>query len=145
MRKAKYKQGIYKPIHPNKYMGEYAMYRSGLELKFMRFCDTNPNIVKWGSENYIIPYRHPDGKMRRYFVDNYVAIKEGEEIKKYLIEIKPSRQTVPPTTKYKKKAHMIYEQVQYATNIAKWEACKRYCEKRGFSFLILTEKELSGK
>lgn len=143
--KNRYKQGLYKPIHPDKFLGEYATYRSGLELHFMKFCDTNPKVLKWGSENFIIPYRHPDGKMRRYFVDNFVLIKEGEKIKKYLIEIKPSNQTKPPTTKYKKKEHLIYEQVQWAVNQAKWEACQTYCDKRGFDFLILTEKDLKPK
>ena len=140
--KAKYKQGVYKPINGDKFMGEYATYRSGMELKFMRFCDSNPKVLQWGSENYIIPYRHPDGKMRRYFVDNFVKIQEGDKITKYLVEIKPSRQTKPPGTKYKKKAHMIYEQIQYAVNMAKWESCKKYCDKRGFRFLIITEKDL---
>jgi hypothetical protein len=108
----------------------------------MKFCDTNPKVLKWGSECFIIPYRHPSGRMRRYFVDNFVVIKEGDTVTKYLIEIKPSRQTKPPTTKYKKKEHLIYEQVQWAVNQAKWEACKAYCDKRGLKFLILTEKDL---
>jgi hypothetical protein len=137
-----YKQGIYKPIHPEKYMGEIATYRSGLELRFMRFCDTNPKVLQWGSENYIIPYRHPDGKMRRYFVDNFVKIQEGGKTTKYLIEVKPSRQTIPPSTKYKKKEHMIYEQIQYAVNRSKWDACIKYCAKHGFRFLLITEKDL---
>lgn len=141
-RNPKYKQGYYKPIHPEKYIGDPPIYRSSLERKFMKFCDTNPKVIKWGSENYILPYKHPDGKVHRYFVDNFVLIKEGDKLTKYLIEIKPSRQTKPPTTKYKKKQHMIYEQIQYAVNQAKWEACKKFCDKKGYKFLILTEKEL---
>ena len=139
----RYKQGIYVPIHGNKFIGDTAIYRSGLELKFMKFCDTNPNIIRWGSENVVIPYRSPvDNKMHRYYVDNFVTIKEGDRIKNYLIEVKPSKQIVPPTAKYRKKSNMIYEQVQWTINQAKWAACKEHCVKRGFEFIILTEKEL---
>lgn len=138
----KYKQGIYQPIHREKFLGDVAIYRSGLELKFMRFCDTNPNVIKWGSENFIIPYLHPNGTTRRYFVDNFVLIKEGDKLTRYLVEIKPSKQTRPPETKYKKKKYLLYEQAQWAINQAKWDACKKYCDKKGYKFLILTEKEL---
>lgn len=139
----KYKQGFYKPVNPDKFLGSTAIYRSGLELGFFKFCDLNENVLKWGSENIVIPYVSPlDGKVHRYFVDNYVVIKEGINIKKYLIEIKPFNQTRPPTTKYRKKAHLIYEQKQYTTNLAKWEAARKYCSMKGLQFLILTEKEL---
>ena len=139
-----YRQGIFIPTNKEKFLGTKAIYRSGLELKFMRFCDNNPNVIKWGSENVVIPYILPtDGKVHRYFVDNFVMIKEGQVIKKYLIEIKPSKQTAPPTTKYKKKEHLIYEQSMFLKNKAKWEAAKEFCKKRGLEFLILTEKHLN--
>lgn len=140
---SKYRQGVFKPVNQEKFMGKEAIYRSGLELKFMRFCDNNPNVIKWGSENIVIPYISPkDNKVHRYFVDNFVIIKEGNAIKKYLIEIKPSKQTAPPTTKYKKRSHLIYEQQAYSINQAKWSAAKAFCAKIGLEFLILTEKEL---
>ncbi len=139
----RYKQGIYIPIHGEKFIGDNAIYRSGLELKFMKFCDTNTNVIRWGSENVVIPYISPvDNRMHRYYVDNFVSIKEGNVVKNYLVEVKPSRQTVPPTAKYRKKSNMIYEQVQWTINQAKWAACKEHCKKRGFEFIILTEKEL---
>jgi len=140
---SKYRQGVFVPINKDKFIGTKAFYRSGLELKFMRFCDNNSNVVMWGSENVIIPYISPlDGRAHRYFVDNFVAIKEGNTLKKYLVEIKPSKQTAPPTTKYKKKEHLIYEQSMYVVNQAKWEAAREFCKKKGMDFLILTEKEI---
>jgi hypothetical protein len=140
---SKFRQGIYKPINSEKFIGSTATYRSGLELKFFKFCDLNANVIKWGSENVIVPYISPlDNRVHKYYVDNYVVIREGGNIKKYLIEIKPSKQTQVPTTKYKKKEHLIYEQKQYIVNFAKWEAAKEYCKKYGFEFLILTEKDL---
>jgi len=139
----KYKQGIFKPKNKDKFIGEQAIYRSGLELKFMRFCDNNPNVLKWGSENVIVPYISPfDGRTHRYYVDNFVVIKEGNKIKKYLIEIKPSRQTQPPSTKYKNKLHMLYEYATYVKNQAKWASAREFCKKKDLEFLILTEKSL---
>ena len=139
----RWRQGIFVPKNKDKFIGSKAVYRSGLELKFFRFCDSNPNVLKWGSENVVIPYRSPiDHKMHRYFVDNYIEIKEGDKKVKYLVEIKPSKQTKPPTVKYKKKRHLIYEQRCYAINQAKWAAAKEYSKKIGGVFIILTEKEL---
>jgi hypothetical protein len=142
MRK-KWRQGIFTPKNLNKFIGSKAVYRSGLELKFFRFCDDNPNVLEWGSENIIVPYISPlDNRAHRYYVDNYIAIKEGSEVVKYLVEIKPSKQTKPPTTKYRKRQHLLYEQKQYVINQAKWKAAKEFCKKKGFTFIILTEKEL---
>lgn len=144
MSSKKYRQGIFTPKNKDKFIGTTATYRSGLELRFFRFCDDNNNVIKWGSENVVVPYFSPlDNKVHRYFIDNYVVIKEGDTIKKYLIEIKPSKQTMPPTAKYKKKEHLIYEQRQYIVNEAKWISAKQYCAKNGLKFLILTEKELT--
>lgn len=143
IKNSKYRQGVYTPINQNKFIGTTAIYRSGLELKFFKFCDSNSNVIKWGSENVIIPYISPiDTKVHRYFIDNYVVIKEGDQIKKYLIEIKPYKQTLPPTTKYKNQQHLIYEQKQYVVNQAKWDSARKFCKKNGMSFLIITEREL---
>jgi hypothetical protein len=142
----KYKQGIYKPINPTKFIGNTATYRSGLELRFFRFCDYNPNILKWSSESIVVPYISPlDNKVHRYFVDNFVVVKEGKAIKKYLVEIKPYKQTIPPSTKYRKQSHLLYEQAAWTVNQAKWSSAREYCKKHGFDFLILTEKELITK
>ena len=105
---SRYRQGIFVPKNIDKFIGERAIYRSGLELKFFRFCDNNPKVVRWGSENVVIPYYNPLTKRNhRYHVDNYVVIKEGTAITKYLVEIKPYKQTLKPTTKYKQKKHIM--------------------------------------
>lgn len=144
-KKRKWRQGIFVPVNKKKFIGERAVYRSGLELKFFRFCDKSKSVIRWGSENIVVPYRNPlDDRLHRYYVDNYVVIKEGDLIKKYCIEIKPYIQTKKPKTKYRKKSHILYEAKQYVTNQAKWKAAREYCKKREYEFLILTEKELFG-
>lgn len=142
---ARFIQGIYKPINSEKYVGQgYPRYLSSYELHLFRFLDRNPNVVCWGSENIIIPYISPvDHKGHRYFVDNFVVIKEGEVTKKYLIEVKPHKQTLPPQPHgNKKRSTILYESATYAVNQAKWKAAHDWCNARGFQFIILTEKDL---
>mgnify|MGYP003134345674 FL=1 len=139
----RWRQGVFVPKNPGKFLGTKAIYRSGLELKFFRFCDDNKNIRKWGSENVIVPYYSPlDNKGHRYYVDNYIEIFEGNKLTKYLVEIKHSRETKPPKTKYRNRKHLLYEQKTFVTNQAKWKAAREYSKKRGYKFIILTEKEL---
>lgn len=141
----KYKQGIYNPTNKQKYTGKSnPRYLSGWELKFFRWCDQNPNVLEWSSENVIIPYVNPlTGRTHRYMVDNRVVIREGSNIVKYLIEIKPKRQTRKPTTHgNKKQSTMLYENVEYIRNQAKWAAAKKWCDKHGYKFEIVTEDEL---
>ena len=143
MSSKKYRQGIFTPKNASKFIGTKAVYRSGLELKFFRFCDDNSNIIKWSSENVVVPYISPlDGRVHRYFVDNFIIIKEGSTTKRYLVEIKPYKQTQPPATKYKKKQHIIYEQKQWVVNNSKWESAKKFAKKKGWEFIIITEKDL---
>jgi hypothetical protein len=143
-RNPKYIQGIFTPRYPEKFIGDKAIYRSSLERKFFHFCDTNPNVLKWGSENVVIPYLNKnDGKVHRYFVDNLVIIKEGDVIKKYLIEIKPHSQTLEPVIKKgMRKTTIIYEQSRYIQNQCKWEAAKQFCKDKGFEFRIITDLDL---
>jgi hypothetical protein len=142
---SKYKQGIYKPVNKEKYIGNtYPIYRSGWELKFFRWADKNENILNWGSENIIVPYINPlDGLVHRYFVDNFIIFKNSKnEKQKILIEIKPSTQLNKPQPGNKKKRTILYEQKTWVTNQAKWEAAEKWAKKKGYKFIILTEKEL---
>lgn len=139
--------GLYKAINPKKYKGNPTriIYRSMWERKFMVFCDNNPNIIEWGSEEVIIPYRCPtDGKLHRYYPDFYIKIKDKQgNTKKYLIEVKPKKQVEGPEEKPKRKtASWKKEVLTYIKNRAKWEAAEDFCEDRQMKFLILTEDHL---
>ena len=70
MYKETYK-GRYRVANPKKYRGDIkeVVYRSSWELKFMKWCDYNHNVLEWGSETTIIPYKSPvDSKIHRYIV-----------------------------------------------------------------------------
>jgi len=141
----RYKQGIYSPIHPEKYNGSKPIiYRSGLELSFMRHCDNNSNILKWGSESVIIPYISPvDGRLHRYFIDFNLTLSKDNKIQKYLVEIKPASQLQPPKkSPRKKETTILREQVMFAVNNAKWAKAREWCDKNNYKFIIVTEKDL---
>jgi len=142
-----YKQGIFKPKNSDKFDGTAAKYRSSYELKFFRWCDDNINVQKWGSENVVVPYLNPlTNKVSRYFVDNFIVLTEGCNTKKYLIEIKPKRQTRPPcVNRYRNNKNLIYETNMWEQNQAKWSAADKWAKKHGAEFIILTEKELFNK
>lgn len=139
--------GLYKPVNPKKYRGNPTriIYRSMWEKKFMIFCDHTSSIVEWGSEEIIIPYRSPiDGRIHRYYPDFYIKIltKSGN-YEKYVIEVKPKRQTQKPNEKPKRKtAAWKREVLTYIKNRAKWDAAEDFCEDRQMKFKILTEDHL---
>lgn len=143
-RTSKFKQGIFRPNHPEKYKGtQPILYRSSYELKYMRWCDYNPAVISWGSESIIIPYQNPlTGKVSRYFVDSNITLRTKDgTLKKYLIEIKPSIQTIPPKPGKNTKA-LLRRQAEYVKNRAKWQAAEQWSKKKGYEFTILTEKHL---
>jgi hypothetical protein len=139
-------KGRYIPRNIRKYRGDYKniIYRSSWELKFMKYCDLNDSILEWGSEEVVIPYRSPlDNRIHRYFVDFYIKVEDmNGNIKKYLIEVKPKRQTAPPPKPKRQTKRYISEVTEYAKNQAKWKAATEFCEDRQWSFMIITEDEL---
>ena len=142
-------KGKFQPSYPKKYKGNPTniIYRSLWERKFMVYCDLNENILEWGSEELALPYRSPvDNRIHRYFPDFYIKVKETSgKIKKYIIEIKPQRQTIEPKVPQRKTKSYVYEVVEYAKNQAKWEAAREWCLDRGYEFKVLTENELGIK
>lgn len=167
--KKSYTQGIFHPVNRTKYMGhKLPFYRSSWELTACRYFDTNPAIIKWGSETIKIPYldtvRLDDyGRPRKrfYYPDFIIVFKRKDEIITQVIEVKPYRETINPKflgafdgrtktgkPRKKKKSTVLYENQTYETNSCKWNAAKGFCEAQTkvagnvWEFKILTEREL---
>jgi hypothetical protein len=141
-------KGFFKPRNHSKYIGDPTkiMYRSMWERKFMKFCDENTNVIRWASEEVVIPYVSPvDKKPHRYFVDFLVEIKTPEGIKTWLVEIKPLKQCKQPEKKSRVTRTYISEVKTWLVNSAKWEAAKRVSQAKGWEFKILTEQDLFKK
>ena len=74
-------------------------------------------------------------------------MKTRDGIKKFLIEVKPYKQTIRPEVKLTKfnkpRKSTVYEQLTYIKNKAKWEAAEKWCKKHDMEFTILTEHHLN--
>ena len=146
-RMPKYHQNFYRPQNPDKYVGDVnkIYYRSSWEAKFMIWADSNPSIIKWGSEELVIPYYNElDGKQHRYFPDFIILYKHHatNEQRRAVIEIKPDAQTRMPVLPKRQTRRYLTEVKTYLVNEAKWKAATAWCKKNGFEFHIFTEKHL---
>ena len=139
--------GRYIPSNTKKYKGNPTTiyYRSSWERKFMVYCDKNPRVLEWGSEELVIPYRLPtDGKIHRYFPDFYVKVKRADgKLRKMIIEVKPKKYTVEPKIPKRKTKSFVREVYEWGKNTAKWKAAREYCRDRNMDFVILTEDHLN--
>ena len=139
-------KGKYYPSYPRKYKGDPTniIYRSLWERKFMVYCDKNDNILEWASEEIAIPYRSPiDNRVHRYFPDFYMKVRErGGKVRRYVIEVKPAKQTKPPVKPKRQTKGYIIEAYEYAKNQAKWKMAREFCADRQWEFKVVTEKEL---
>lgn len=136
--------GKYTVKNKNKYMGDpsQVVYRSLWEKHAFKWCDSNPQVKRWGSEEVVIPYLYEvDKKYHRYFMDLVIEYTNGQTL---LVEIKPDKETRPPTSTRRTK-RFINEAMTFVKNQNKWEAASEYATDRGWHFQIWTEKELTKK
>jgi hypothetical protein len=136
----KWAQGIYEVQNPQKYVGKgKPRYRSGWELTFMRFCDSNDKIINWASEAISIPYRNPfTGKSTVYIPDFFIVYQNRTgQVVSEVIEIKPKKQTL-----IEEKVTSARDRAAVALNYAKWQAAQAYCKRIGVAFRVITEDQL---
>lgn len=136
----------YTPKNKDKYIGkDYPICRSGLEEAICKILDEDKKVIGWSSESFYINYSF-QGKIKRYYPDFFCHIKSpfGEE--KWVIEAKPDIQTRPPKKgKNKSRKTQLNEKITWEKNSAKWKSAKNYCEKLGYKFKIITEKQVFKK
>ena len=154
-------KGRYYPKNRDKYKGDPTniVYRSQYELTYMRWCDTQPNVLEWSSEEVIVKYRSildeenerkkniRTKRWHRYYVDFYIKVKKKDgSTQKYLIEVKPYHETVAPIFEGTKKTERTkaMQLKTWIVNNAKWRAAEEYCKQRGMIFKKVTEGDLYG-
>ena len=133
--------GRYKVKNISKYEGDLdkITYRSSWEKACFVWCDQNPKVKKWSSEEIVVPYLWEiDKKMHRYFVDLKITFTDNKTI---LVEIKPEKETNPPKRPDKSKRY-IGEAMTYVKNMNKWEAANEFASDRGWEFQVWTEETL---
>ena len=132
-----YKQGYVDPRCCKKYVdsckNEPIIYRSGLELQFIQYCENNPSITKWASEPLQIPYySRLDQKDCNYYPDYVLENKKGNKV---IVEVKPYNQTIKPGV-----TDSVWLKQQWVKNLDKWNAAKKFAESHDMKFIIVTEK-----
>ena len=89
----------------------------------MKHLDANPKVEKWSYESFYIEYlaNKSTGKIRRYFPDFLVELKDGTKL---VVEIKQKRKLEQLVVKKKTKA------------------AEEWCVTHGAAYMILTGIEL---
>ena len=135
-------KGRYKIKNPDKYLGNptNVIFRSLWERNTFRWCENNPKVRAWSSEEIVVPYKcKVDNKLHRYFVDLYVEMNNGQTI---LVEIKPKKETLPPKQPKRKTKKFLNEVITFSKNQDKWEAADQYAKHKGWKFQVWTEETL---
>lgn len=162
--KGKYHQGNYVPINKDKVLklnsqgGVY--YRSSWEKKIMIWLDKNEKINMWGAECMSIPYQmthYENGdikvKSHTYYPDFYYEMRIKGVLKQVVVEVKPhkeyemvqklkKKEMKVPEKGLKKLRNFEYDLKTAQRNSAKWETMIKWCNKKGYEFIILTEMHL---
>ena len=136
---SKFRQGIYTVKNPSKYVGRNTpRYRSGWELTFMMFLDSNDNILQWASESISIPYRNPiTGKNSMYVPDFFVTYRSRNNVSQAeLIEIKPKKQSLIESKASDRDRAVV------AVNYAKWDAATKWARRQGLTFRVINEDQI---
>lgn len=161
----KYHQGNYIPENKEKVLklnvegGVY--YRSSWEKIIYRYLDINESITQWSAEGLSIPYQRMhringviELRSHTYYPDIvYTQKLNTGEVIKVVAEIKPMKEyemtlalsegTLTAPKGIKKLRNFEYAYKQALINKSKWETAIKWCEKKGYHFIIITEKNLS--
>jgi hypothetical protein len=107
--------------HTSSKTGERNFAESSLEFMRMNQLDRDTSVASWGRCPHRIPYVGPNGHNRHYVPDLLVISTSGMTV---IEEVKPVAFVGTPI------------------NLAKFAACRSFCEARGWSFRIITEADV---
>ena len=130
----------FKPRNPQKYVGDAdnIWCRSSWEVTVCKYFDSRSDVIKWGSEELVIPYLSPaDNRVHRYFPDFFVEYfdKDGNVCRE-VVEVKPLHESDAKFAKSDRSKEALL------INDAKWKAAVIFCESRGMKFRVITEKSI---
>lgn len=142
-------KGKFTPKNPQKMIGGQTniTYRSSWELSVCLMLDSHPSVEAWGSECLQIPYKHPIRGNWTIYVPDFLAVYVDKDGNKHveIIEVKPIAETPGFSKKNKSGRQMVISdatKVKQVINASKWSACQHYAKNRGWSFRVITEKNL---
>lgn len=166
-----YHQGNYIPTNKDKVLklnGEGGVYyRSSWERILYNYLDHNEDIIQWAAEGLSIPYQRKhklDGvitlKSHTYYPDIVYTQKMADgSINKVVAEIKPQKEYEMATlldkgelelnesklNTAKKIKNYQYTLNQAYINKCKWNAAIKWCDQKGYKFIVITEEALKQK
>jgi hypothetical protein len=125
----------------------------------MIYLDNNDKIINWGAEHLKIPYTKTEWISEKqdyktsehtYYPDFYYELKKDDgTISKVVAEVKPYSETIEPVLASKPTAKQLknfeYALKMYNKNLSKWTYMIDYCQRKGFEFIIITEKILGSR
>ncbi len=162
---SKYHGGNYVPknkekvIKLNSYGGVF--YRSSWEKKIMVWLDMKEEIFQWGAECIEIPYQmthfengNIEIKKHRYYPDFFYKMRNSQGVlREVVMEVKPMKEykmvqdlnegkLSVPEKGIKKLKSFEYDLKMAYKNKQKWETMIKWCDKKGYDFIIITEEHL---
>jgi len=161
----KYDQGNFIPKNKDKVVklndkgGVY--YRSSWEKKVMYWLDNKSDIIRWGAECLRITYQvnvvkngDIEIKTHSYFPDFYYELNTSNGIKRVVVEVKPKKDyedailfdkgqfKIDEKLSLKKLKNLEYRFKTAQKNSEKWKTMIKWCDKKGYDFIIITEEHL---
>jgi hypothetical protein len=104
----------------------------------MKMFDSNPNVLKWASEEFKIPYISPlDNLVHNYYPDFFVIYTDKHGgLQKEIVEVKPASQSLAERAKSDR------DKAALLVNIAKWKFADAWAKQRGMTFRVITEHSI---
>jgi len=137
-----FRQGFFEIKNPHKYVGAgKPKYRSGWEMTFMMFLDSNEHVLQWASESISIPYRNPITGKQSMYVPDFIVTYRGRDntMRAEMIEIKPRKQSLIEERQSQR------DRAQVAINYAKWDQAVKWCKRNGLTFRVINEDQIFHK
>ena len=119
------------------------VFRSSWEFKFFKWCDNSSSILRFSSEPVSIPYMCPvDKRIHQYYIDCWIErVDEEGKVSRWLIEIKPERETIIPPMPKKQSATALANHISQVKrvmkNLAKFQAARNFALKQNMKFAVL--------
>jgi hypothetical protein len=113
-------------------------FRSGWEIKFSSFLDSNTNVKSWRND-YPIKYqdKYNSQKIKTYFVDFKIEMVDGSTM---LVEVKPLKSLQPRVETHSMRFKRIHTS-NYLKNLGKFETVELFCRRIGWKFFIASKGE----
>lgn len=100
--------------------GDSVHWDSYLERDFIRLADFDPEVAEMYFQPLCIKYSHM-GRTKRYYPDFKIASPNGHIS---IVEVKPVKYLLHPK------------------NVLKYEVGRRFCEERGWTYVVVTEEQI---